>query len=73
MTIAFVYGIGLTELLIVLAIVLVILGPKRLPRLGRQIGSGAREFRDAIRRRDDDSDDEEPLPPARPQLPAGDR
>ena len=73
MTTAFVYGIGLTELLIVLAIVLVILGPKRLPRLGRQIGSGMREFRDAITRRDDDRDDEEPSPPARPQLPAGDR
>ena len=36
---------GATELLIVLVIVLLILGPKRLPSLGRQLGGGIREFR----------------------------
>ncbi len=71
---AFVYGIGVTELLIVLAIVLVIVGPKRLPHLGRQLGSGMREFKDSIARRHDaGSADAEPVPPARPELPAGDR
>ncbi len=39
---------GATELLIVLVIVLVILGPKRLPSLGRQLGSGIREFRRSV-------------------------
>ena len=73
-TLAFVYGIGITELLIVLAIVLVILGPKRLPKLGRQLGSGMREFRDSLTRRHEDQPEEEPSPPpARPELPAGDR
>ncbi len=72
MILSFVQGVGVTELLIVLAIVLVIFGPKRLPALGRQLGSGMREFRDSFSRRHQDADAEDP-PPARPQLPAGDR
>ncbi|WP_210491117.1 twin-arginine translocase TatA/TatE family subunit [Patulibacter sp. SYSU D01012] len=39
---------GLPELLIILVIVLVVLGPKRLPGLGRQLGGGMRGFKDAI-------------------------
>jgi len=50
-------GIGPLELAIVLVIVLVIFGPKRLPALGRQLGSGMREFRDSIRSRETDDDD----------------
>jgi sec-independent protein translocase protein TatA len=51
-------GIGPTELAIVLVIVLVIFGPKRLPQLGRQLGSGMKEFKDSItsRTRDDEDD-----------------
>jgi sec-independent protein translocase protein TatA len=41
-------NIGPTELIIVLVIVLLIFGPKRLPGLGRQLGSGMREFKDSI-------------------------
>ena len=41
-------GIGVPELLIVLAILLLIFGPKRLPTLGRQLGGGMREFKDSI-------------------------
>jgi sec-independent protein translocase protein TatA len=56
-------SIGPTELIIVLVIVLVIFGPKRLPGLGRSLGSGMKEFRDSISgkggRRDLDDDDEE--------------
>jgi|RhiMetdeSRZDD1v2_1073273.scaffolds.fasta_scaffold07771_13 sec-independent protein translocase protein TatA len=54
---------GPWELLIVLAIVLLIFGPKRLPSLGRSLGQGARSFRDSVRGRfdkNDDGDDEEP-------------
>ena len=74
MTLSFVQGIGITELLIVLAIVLVIFGPKRLPHLGRQLGAGMREFKNSITRRHD-AGDEDPAPAqtARPELPAGDR
>jgi sec-independent protein translocase protein TatA len=50
-------SIGLPELLIVLFVVLLILGPKRLPRLGRSLGGGLREFRDSIRGRDADPDE----------------
>ncbi len=56
MTPAFLQGIGPLELLIVLGIVLLILGPKRLPALGRQLGGGMREFGNAIRGRDSGDD-----------------
>ena len=36
------------DLLVVLLIVLLFLGPKRLPTLGRQLGHGLREFKDSI-------------------------
>ena len=52
-------GIGVTELLIVLGIVLLIFGPKRLPMLGRQLGSGMREFKDSVTKRHDRDDDED--------------
>jgi sec-independent protein translocase protein TatA len=56
-------SIGAPELLIVLVIVLLIFGPKRLPGLGRQLGSGMREFKDSISgkggRDDDDGDEDE--------------
>ena len=54
-------NIGPTELIIVLVIVLLIFGPKRLPGLGKQLGSGMREFKDSITGkggRDDDDDDD---------------
>ena len=54
-------NIGPTELIIVLVIVLLIFGPKRLPGLGRQLGGGMREFKDSISgksdRDDEDGDD----------------
>ena len=37
-------NIGPLEIAIVLAIVLLIFGPKRLPGLGKQLGTGMREF-----------------------------
>jgi sec-independent protein translocase protein TatA len=56
-------NIGPTELIIVLVIVLLIFGPKRLPGLGKQLGTGMREFKDSISgkggRDDDDDDDDE--------------
>ena len=51
------------ELVIVLVIALIILGPKRLPEVGRSIGHGMREFKESIsgggNKDDDDEDDEE--------------
>jgi sec-independent protein translocase protein TatA len=41
-------NIGPLELIIVLVVVLVIFGPKRLPQLGRSLGGGMREFKDSV-------------------------
>ena len=50
-------SIGPLELGIVLLIVLIVFGPKRLPGLGRQLGSGMREFKDSITGKDKDDDE----------------
>jgi sec-independent protein translocase protein TatA len=53
-------NIGPGELIIVLVIALLVLGPKRLPEVGRSIGDGMREFKDSLSgtRRDDDDDED---------------
>ena len=56
-------NIGPLEIAIVLAIVLIIFGPKRLPGLGKQLGTGMREFKESITGKDKDDDDA--TPPAR--------
>ncbi len=48
---------GPLEIGIVLLIVLVVFGPKRLPDLGRSLGSGMREFKDSITGNHKDEDD----------------
>jgi sec-independent protein translocase protein TatA len=53
-------NIGPLEIIIVLVIVLVIFGPKRLPELGRSMGRGMREFKDSITGNDKDDDDDRP-------------
>jgi len=40
--------IGPWELLILLLVVLLVFGPKRLPEMGRSLGKGMREFKDSI-------------------------
>lgn len=57
-------NIGPTEIIVVLAIVLIIFGPKRLPELGRSLGRGIREFKGSI---SGDHDDE----PVKPELAEG--
>ena len=55
-------NIGLPELLIVLVIALIVLGPKKLPEVGRSLGRGMREFKDSvsgITETHDDEDDED--------------
>ena len=52
------FGIGPLELIIVLVIALVLFGPKRLPDLGRSLGTGIREFKESITGGSKDDDDE---------------
>jgi sec-independent protein translocase protein TatA len=54
-------NIGPMELIIVLVIALVVLGPKRLPDAGRSLGKGLREFKESLsgEHRDDDDDDDD--------------
>jgi sec-independent protein translocase protein TatA len=40
--------IGPPELIVILVIALLVLGPKRLPETGRSLGRGLREFKDSI-------------------------
>jgi len=49
--------IGPLEIGIVLLIVLLIFGPKRLPGLGKSLGTGMREFKDSITGKDSDRDE----------------
>ena len=53
------FNVGPLELVIVLVIALVILGPKRLPEVGKSIGNGMREFKDAISGNSKDDDEDE--------------
>jgi sec-independent protein translocase protein TatA len=50
------FNVGPMELIIILAIALIVLGPKKLPEVGRSLGKGMREFRESLS--NDDSDDD---------------
>jgi sec-independent protein translocase protein TatA len=56
-------NIGPMELIIVLVIALLVIGPKRLPEVGKSLGRGMREFKESIsgdRHHDDDDADVSP-------------
>jgi sec-independent protein translocase protein TatA len=54
--------IGFPELLVLLLVVLLIFGPKRLPEMGRSLGRGMREFKNSITGKDDDKAAPELMP-----------
>jgi sec-independent protein translocase protein TatA len=61
--------IGFPELIVLLLVLLLIFGPKRLPEMGRSLGKGMREFKDSITGNDDDRDEQQhslPVAPAEP-------
>ena len=55
--------LGWPEIIIILVVLLLLFGAKRLPEMGRSLGKGMREFKSAITGKDDDED-------VAPELPA---
>ena len=62
---AFISAPGPLELLVILGIALIVLGPKKLPEAARSVGRGMREFKETLQGGDDYDDDEE-RPRAKP-------
>lgn len=58
-------NIGPLEIAVLVIILLIIFGPKKIPQLGRSLGRGITEFRDGVTNRNRDGDDEAT------ELPAG--
>ena len=56
------FGIGLPELIIFLVVVLLLFGANRVPEIGRSVGQGMREFKDAVTGRDDEQPPRLPAP-----------
>jgi sec-independent protein translocase protein TatA len=54
-------NVGPMELAIVLVVALLVLGPKRLPEVGRSLGNGIREFKDSIQNGSDHHSDDPAL------------
>lgn len=62
----FLFGpIGPTELLLILLIVVIIFGARRLPELGKSLGEGIRNFRKSVSGKDKESESNKPQPPAK--------
>ncbi|KAF1083573.1 MAG: Twin-arginine translocation protein TatA [Candidatus Rifleibacterium amylolyticum] len=56
-------GIGFTELIVILVIILILFGPGKLPEIGKALGRGIREFKDAqkeAKNHSSDNDDNKP-------------
>jgi sec-independent protein translocase protein TatA len=49
------------ELVLVLAVALIVLGPKKLPEVGRSLGKGMRDFKDALAGQHDHNDEDDEL------------
>ena len=61
------FGIGMPELLLILAVALIVLGPKKLPEMARTLGRGLAEFRrttDDVKREMQAAADEVAAPPS---------
>ncbi len=50
-------SVGPLEIVIIMVIALIVLGPKKLPEMGRSVGRGMREFKNAVSMDSDDDDD----------------
>jgi sec-independent protein translocase protein TatA len=62
--------IGFPELIVLVIVLLLIFGPKRLPEIGKSMGRGMREFKDSVTGKDDEKPVELTATPATPVTPA---
>ncbi len=62
-------GLGTGELVIILVIVLVLFGPKRLPQLGKSLGKTVKSMRDGLDGKSEDEEEEEPVVAAKAEVP----
>jgi len=62
-------SLGLPELLIILAIVVLIFGVNKLPRLGKGLGEGIKNFKDSVKSSNNDDGDTDPAPKTGPVEP----
>ena len=53
------FNLGPGEILLILAIALVVLGPKKLPEAGRSLGRGLREFKESVSNMTGSDDDDD--------------
>ena len=60
-------NVGAPELIIILVIALLVLGPKKLPEVGRSVGKGMREFKESLAGNDSSADDERQPPAIKPE------
>jgi sec-independent protein translocase protein TatA len=64
---AFISAPGPLELLVILVVALIVLGPKKLPEAARQVGRGMREFKETLQGGDDyDDEPDDERPAAKP-------
>jgi TatA/E family protein of Tat protein translocase len=59
--------LGWPEIIIILVVLLLLFGAKRLPEMGRSLGRGMREFKDAVTGNEEPKQTELNPPPATPQ------
>ena len=57
-------SIGAPELIILLVVLLLVFGPKRLPEMGRSVGRGIREFKDSVSGNEPPDEPKAAAPPA---------
>jgi sec-independent protein translocase protein TatA len=58
--------LSIWEIMIILVVLLLLFGAKRLPEMGRSLGRGMREFKDAVTGKDDERERAELNPPNPP-------
>ena len=54
------FGLGTTELIIILVLVMIIFGAGKLPQVGGALGKGLRNFKDGVKEGDEEKDEKDP-------------